>query len=61
MTPEHDLDRRFYRATGGLDLSVALGEPKATEESLIRLVAGACSGRFLVPAFRSVSPSWWGR
>jgi len=39
--PEHDRDRRFYRATAGLDLSVALGEPKATEESLIRLVAGA--------------------
>jgi len=42
LTPKYEGDRRYYLATGGLDLSVALGSsPKATEQSLIRLVAGA--------------------
>ena len=42
LTPKHEGDRRYYLATGSLDLSVALGgSPGATEQSLIRLVAGA--------------------
>ncbi len=42
LTPKQEGDRRYYLATGSLDLSVALGSaPEATEESLIRLVAGA--------------------
>jgi hypothetical protein len=42
IRPQARGDRRYYLATGGLDLSVALGSsPKATEQSLRRLVAGA--------------------
>ena len=41
LTPQRKGERRFYLATVGLDLSVALGfAPGATEKSLIRLVAG---------------------
>ncbi len=42
VTPKRDGDRRYYLATGGLDISAALGvAPGAAEKSLMRLVAGA--------------------
>ena len=49
LTPKREGDRTYYVATGGLNISVALGfEPKATE-SLSRRVAGARKPTYLRP------------